>query len=135
MLAQCTRKALNIHNLFMHSGNSITCGNACFPVKLVVVDSWFFPPDRHVRQAYLTLESLRQGPVNSPGEHKSSPRPGSRDGMKQEPYEPRMRRALRCQRVRRRMRFAYITPFPGFKNFAVSRSRRDFVARPFRSRA
>jgi hypothetical protein len=34
-------------------------------------------------------KTLRQGLVRSPGEHKSSPRPGSRDGMKQEPYELR----------------------------------------------
>jgi len=97
--------------LFIHKSSRPACEKYRFPVKLLVVDSWFFPPDRHVRQVHLTPKSLRQGPVNAPGEHKSSPRPGSRDGMKQEPYELRMRLALRSQRVRRRMSFAYITPF------------------------
>src|SRR5580700_4767718 len=97
--------------LFIHKSSRLACEKPHFPVKLVVVDSWFFPPDRHVRQTHLARKSLRQGPVNSPGEYKSSPRPGSRDGMKQEPYELRKRPVLRCQRVRRRMSFAYITPF------------------------
>ena len=48
-----------------------------------------FPPNRHVRQESLAVTALRQGQTSGPGEHKSSPRPGTRDGMKQEPYESR----------------------------------------------
>ena len=59
------------------------------PVKFICCRFVVFPPNRHVRQEWLTGKRPAPGVGQQPGEDKSSPRPGARDGMKQEPYELR----------------------------------------------
>ena len=50
----------------------------------VVVDSPFSSKSTRPPGALWPKEALRQGLAKLPGEPESSPRPGSRDGMKQE---------------------------------------------------
>ena len=65
--------------------------------------------------------ALRQGQIRPSGEHKSSPRPGARDGMKREPYELRVlpsRTESKGQATNGDFKFH---AFPGFSKLVLHR--------------
>src|SRR6266849_3862852 len=96
----------------------------------MVVDSHLFLPICPSARTFLAHETSRQRPTITPGELESSPRPGARDGMKQEPYE------LRSSATRSRSKGeathgdSQHHAFPGFtKIYEVAASGRSVLRR------